>query len=94
MRAITDDDLGMPPLPASEHMFNTFIELGPCRDTGMGPEPWGWQDLDAFSRTTLRISEPWEFETLVRMSRAYIHEFQTATSMLTIPPTERGAQDD
>lgn len=86
---VTNDFLGLPAIPPSEHVWAAFLSLKPARDTANGREPWDWLNVEAFARSTLRVSEPWEIEALVGMSAAYVTELHQGKDALTMAPCER-----
>lgn len=97
-RSVTNDDLGMPELPASEHMVLALLDAGPVVYDGAGAAPLCWRDVQAYGECSGTLSEPWEFRTLRQMSAAYLVELQAATNPARIAPTnpeeELGGDDD
>jgi len=49
------------------------MEAGPAKHDPMGGESQlEWLDLWGYGQATQAVTEPWEFEALSRMSRAYV----------------------
>ena len=64
----------IPALPdnPAPHLTEWFFELGPTVAVGMGEGPIGWQDMFAWSGLTGIELDPWEAQTLRRMSQGYL----------------------
>lgn len=60
----------LPDTPA-DFLLPIFLDVGPTMPSGMGPLPLTYSELDAWSRLTGSILEPWEARALVGMSREY-----------------------
>ena len=59
-------------LAAGEYIMNAFIELGMRKaDPMVGHMPLGYADVFQFSQATRKITEAWELEAVVSMSKAY-----------------------
>ncbi len=82
--------LGLPDLDAGAYLIEAMLRLGPVRSDGMGERPADWPEIDAFTRLTGRITEPWEAELLYDMCAAYSTERAKGENVLTIAPTDRG----
>lgn len=53
-----------------------------------GLEPLSWADVDAYSRATGELTEPWERKALHRLSEIYVAEVRSKDGF-RIPPVER-----
>ncbi len=64
----------MPPFPiALAYLWRAYLRLRRRTQVGFGgPQPLGWQDIDAFIRRSgLRLA-PWEIEILERIDDIYL----------------------
>lgn len=59
----------------------------------MGRVPLDWPVLRPYAKATGAISEPWEYEALIRMSRAYLEENEAAKNPLRREPFTLKASD-
>lgn len=50
--------------------------------------PLTWPELWAFGQATQTITEPWEYEALAAMSRAYLEGWRHGENPLAIAPSE------
>jgi len=85
-------DVGRKPplvtLAAGQYLLDALMEAGPAKHDPMGGErPLEWIDLWAYSQTTRAVTEPWEFEALIRMSRAYVEGKVKGANPLAKAPT-------
>lgn len=51
--------------------------------------PLPYAELEAYGRTTGRLSTPWEYETVRAMSEAYVSGLVEGRDLLSIMPVER-----
>ncbi|MFP4239515.1 MAG: hypothetical protein ACLFRZ_09435, partial [Rhodosalinus sp.] len=84
-------DAGRPPplvpLSAGQYLLEALIEAGPSKHDAMGGETaLTWLDLWAYGQATQAVTEPWEFEALSRMSRAYVEGKMKGAHPLAKPP--------
>jgi hypothetical protein len=68
-----------------------MMVLGPLRPAGETLQATDWPVIHAFGAATGRLSEPWEYEALADMCRAYAAAFREGADPLCIPPVEREA---
>lgn len=81
----------LPPLKAGSYLIDELFTIGACRSGAMGGFiALSWQEVDAFARLTNRISEGWEAELLVKMSREYVKGLQIGSEPMGIPPYNGG----
>lgn len=74
-------------IEAGEYLLDALISAGPCTWGPMGDAmPLSWLDLWAFGQATRAVSEPWEFETLHEMSRAFVSGLALGKSQFADPP--------
>jgi hypothetical protein len=79
-------------LKAGQYLLDALMEAGPSKQDAMGGEgPLGWIDVWAYGQATQAIAEPWEFEALSRMSRAYVEGKIKGTHPLGIAPMDQGS---
>jgi hypothetical protein len=81
--------LGLPQIGAGEYLIEAMFKMRPIRSSGFGNVPADWPVIDAFARSTGRISEPWEFETLFAMCEAYAQGLEAGIDPLAIPPVDQ-----
>ena len=81
----------MPPLKAGSYLIDELFTIGAYRSGAMGGFiALSWQEVDAFARLTNRISEGWEAELLVKMSREYVKGLQIGLEPMGIAPFNGG----
>ncbi len=74
-----------------QDLLAALIGLGCAAPMPMGGWiPLPYSELEAFGRTTRRISDPWEYETLREMSVAYVSGLVEGRDLFSIMPVERG----
>lgn len=68
-------DLAMPPFPEPlGHLWRAYLRLRRRAAGGVsGPNPVGWQDIDAFIRRSGVGLAPWEIEVLERIDDLFVH---------------------
>ena len=80
-------------LDAGEYLLDALVKAGLCGWSPMGdPEPLSWLDLWAFGQATRDVSEPWEYEALAEMSRAFVAGLVLGRNEFSDPPYA-GADD-
>jgi hypothetical protein len=72
-----------------EYFINVFLDAGPSNQTPMGEVPLDWPSILAFAITTYRIAEPWEFQTIIDMSRGYVSAKQQGAKDLAVAPVDQ-----
>ncbi len=70
----------MPPLEWGAHLVNVLFDMGPCSYTGFGPVPLSEVEIAAWQFNRGMRLEPWECETIRRLSREYVSMSQEAES--------------
>jgi hypothetical protein len=83
---------GVPQLDFGEYLIEALFTAGPVRIEAEGELPLAWAEILAFAKATRAIREPWEFETLMRMSRGYLAEKNAAVSPLRVAPLDRASK--
>jgi hypothetical protein len=93
MQAYLDVD-EIPPMPDltghQSSILCLFQEVGPTGQGAMGEVPLTWAEVDAFTRLSPEITEPWEARILVQMSRDYLTEKGLGADPFRKGPLERG----
>lgn len=56
-----------------EYLLDALFAIGPSRWTGEIEGPITWEAIAAYKYATDRMTEPWECEAVMAMSRAYFH---------------------
>lgn len=82
-----------PPLVRLEwgaYLLRALWDAGAAQPGFNGVVPLGWQDALAYCQVTRRLSQPWEAEALVRMSRAYVQGLAVGKKRFGIAPIDRG----
>ena len=82
----------MPPFPESlAYLWRAYLRLRRRMAGGFaGPNPIGWQDIDAFVRRSGMRLAPWEIETLESIDDAFVYRDEIpAASAATRPMTEQ-----
>ena len=87
MKSILDEG-GVPPLPdiRCAYLFNIFLEVGPCLSTGFGRVRLTQQEIARFQENQQIRLQPWECQTLVRLSDAWIEQAAISDDYLCPPP--------
>lgn len=77
-----------PPLPPNPvpHIISRFIEIGMVTNTGNGPAPLTWAEIEAWQRQTNIAQPPWEARLMRALSVAYVGEKGRAESENCPPP--------
>lgn len=88
IKAGKTDSLGIPDLDGADYLLDAMFAVGPTRAAAMGDEPTGYLEIEAFSRATGRIDEPWEVEALRDMCVAYLQARQDGEHPLAIEPAK------
>jgi hypothetical protein len=89
------EDTGLPEIDDGlEHIVDIFGDVGPSMQTPMGECALDWPSIMAFATATSRISEPWEFQTIIDMSRGYVSGKQLGDNSLAIAPVDQEGQRD
>ena len=86
-------NIELPPLDA-QYLFSAFIDAGLYTYGAMGRLPLDWPNLLAFSHATGQIKYPWEFSTLIDMSRAYLDESENGKHVLRRAPCDPKRQNE
>lgn len=81
-------------LKVGAYLLDTLFVVGPHSLSAMGePILLSWSDLVAYAQATGAVGEPWEFETLHEMSRAYLEGRKHGESHFAIAPLELAGND-
>jgi hypothetical protein len=67
-------ELAMPPFPkALAYLWRAYLRLRRRQGAGFsGPQPVGWQDIDAFLRRSGLRMAPWEIELIEALDDIYL----------------------
>ena len=63
---------GPPMPPEGAHVWLAFSRLRARTGGGMGPNPIGWSDIDAFVRLTATPLAPWEVECIEHLDQTWM----------------------
>lgn len=72
-----------------EYLLDVLFTVGPTEFRGSDECPITWAELLAYGSVTGAISEPWEYEAVMAMSRAYFSAKNEGRNVFCIPPVER-----
>jgi hypothetical protein len=86
------EPLGLPQIGVGEYLIDAMFRLGPVRNNGMSVSAPDWSEIEAFSRVTGRISEPWEAEVLYDMCHGYYGALIAGEDPLAMSPVEIEAE--
>ena len=84
--------LGLPDLNAGGYLLEALFQVGPMSQTQMGEAPLNWQELALYGHATQALSEPWEYQALFDMSRAYMAARRSGENPFSISPVDQKAQ--
>ena len=80
---------GIDPEIDGGYLLDALFAVGPT-EWRQGEEiPVSWSELRAYGQATGVLSEPWEYEAVSAMSRAYFRAKQEGKDVHCIPPVER-----
>lgn len=73
-------ELSMPPFPEPlDYLWRAYLRLRRRIASGFsGPNPVGWQDIDAFIRRAGARFAPWEIEVLERIDDLFVRRDESA----------------
>ena len=83
-RGIADDIPG-------HYLMQSLWAVGPSDPNTGGPILW--QELEAYANVSGKLQEPWEFEAVMSMSKAYVQEKTAGVNPFRIAPVDREALD-
>ncbi len=84
---------GINPDVPGKYLMQALWDVGPSRFDGTIETAIGWQDLAAYAKVMGTLSEPWEINAVMQMSKAYVREKTTSTDPLSIAPVDREAMN-
>lgn len=76
----------MPDVEGAEYLVSYWQAAGKCNAGAMGPIPLTATDLLAWQQGTRTDLLPWEFSSLLEMSRGYISMIAEGEKLQTPPP--------
>lgn len=76
----------MPPPGMAAYLADYLFDAGPVTHNAMGSAPLGWQDLQAWQRSTGIELQAWEARALRRLSHTYLGASQAALAPDCPPP--------
>ena len=76
----------LPIVAAGGHVLTWLFEVGPTQQSGMGPTPITFQELESWQRQTGLELQPWEVRMLRHLSLEYLQESQAAVKSDRKPP--------
>lgn len=80
---------GLPEIESGGYLIECFFDVGPTQWSGDNEIRITWQELDAYSRSTKRLSEPWEFDVIIKMSQSYLEAKHEGKDPMCVAPSSR-----
>lgn len=71
-----------------EYLLDALFAVGPSRWTGEIEGPITWEAIAAYKYATERLTEPWECEAVMAMSKAYFHAKMRGKAVHAIQPVD------
>jgi len=71
------------------YLLDALFTVGPTEYRAGEEGPITWQELRAYGDATHRLAEPWEFEAVMSMSRAYFNAKVQGRDVHSIAPVDR-----
>lgn len=81
-------EIPLPRIAAGEYLIRALKKIGPTKKTADGELCLSWRDCLDYAKATQRLSEGWEMECLVDMSRQYINGKIIGENPLGIAPID------
>lgn len=72
-----------------EYLLDALFSVGPTDWRGGEESPIAWSELAGYMRATGAITEPWEAEAVMDMSRAYFRAKREGKDIHCIAPVDR-----
>jgi hypothetical protein len=79
----------MPPCPAP-HIIARLIEIGITENSGMGPAPLSWREIQAWQQNVSVRLAPWEARLIRSLSLTYLGQLGRAESESCPAPWHAG----
>lgn len=76
-----------------EYLLDALFKVGPTEFSRGEEGPISWVELAAYGQATQALSEPWEYEAVMSMSRAYFRAKQEGRDIHCIAPVDRGSEN-
>ena len=74
-----------------EYLLDALFTVGPTDYRGGEESPVTWAELLAYGQATGAVSEAWEYEAVMAMSKAYFRaKREGAEGVFVIAPVDRG----
>ena len=86
-------DIPLPDLMGGDYLFQDFWAVGPTVRASSGDRALGDAELYYYAKTRGFIAEPWEFEVLIAMSRAFIDGQNLGANEFALSPMEIEEQE-
>lgn len=83
---------GINPETPGQYLLQALWDVGPSRWVDGSEHAVLWSELAAYASITHKIAEPWELNTVMSMSKAYVAE-KAARDPLRIAPVDRVTHD-
>lgn len=71
------------------HVAGWLLQVGPLASGGMAAAPVSWSEISAWAAMTGHRPTPWEADTLMIMSRAYLAQVQDCNGEAVPAPYAR-----
>lgn len=80
---------GINPDTPGQYLMQALWDVGPSRYDDKAEHPILWQELAAYASITGKLTEPWELNAVMSMSKAYVAEKTSGKNPLRIAPVDR-----
>ena len=72
-----------------EYLLNALFTVGPSQWRGREESAVEWSELLAYGKATRAVSEAWEYEAVMAMSRAYLQAKREGKDIHAMAPVDR-----
>lgn len=72
-----------------EYLLDALFTVGPTQWRGGEESAVEWSELLAYGKATLAVSEAWEYEAVMSMSRAYLQAKREGKDIHAMAPVDR-----
>lgn len=76
----------MPDAGIADYLLQELFLIGICSSGANGPVPLTWSELKSYTELASVEFDPWECETLIELSRAYVSGLLAARDANMPPP--------
>lgn len=84
----------MMPDVSADYLLEELNKIGIVSSGSNGLSAITWQDIAAYQSQTFNLLNPWECETLIEMSRAYVRQYNSKDSEPPFIYDEQQAEEE